>query len=99
MSRQFHIFHATGKDRFQEVKNQPREYVGYVNADSLEEAYMLSQNLGDGDTWNTVNPCRSTSVGDVIQDCDEFHMVYDMGFGILEIEVPEEKEPELEYPQ
>ena len=81
---QFHIYHSTGKDRFQEVENQPRIYAGFVQADSLEEAYMLSQNQGDGDIWNATNPCRSTSVGDVIQSDEGFYMVCGIGFRLLD---------------
>lgn len=79
--RQFHIYHSTGLDRFTEVENQPRAYAGYVIANSLEMAYSKSQN-GDW-PWNLLNPCRSTSVGDVIQNGDEFHMVSGIGFTLL----------------
>lgn len=76
---QYHIFHAihTGV-RFTETEIQPREYVGFVYANSLEEAYINSQNIDD--EWNPENPCRSTSVGDVIQDNDKFFMVCGIGF-------------------
>lgn len=87
--RQFQIFHATGKDRFQEVKVQPRIYAGYVEANSLEEAYRLAQN--EEDVWNAVAPCRSTSVGDVIQDGDSFHMV--LGKGFRQLLIPEPNDP------
>ncbi len=93
--RQFHIFHATGKDRFTEKMNQPREYTGYVDAESLEEAFRLSQNVEEH--WNKVNPCRSTSVGDVIQDDGTFYMV--AGTGFTELVEPEENEPEHNYPE
>jgi len=80
--RQFHIHHSTGKDRFTEVKEQPREYAGYVEADSLQDAFIKSQNCLDGSLvdWNKTNPCRSTSVGDVIQDGDDFYLVKNFGF-------------------
>ena len=87
--KQFHIFHSTGTDRFQEIDIQPRVYAGFVQADSIEEAYMLSQNGDDGDEWNATNPCRSTSVGDVIQDSDTFYMVCGRGFKPLEEELSE----------
>jgi hypothetical protein len=78
----YHIFHATGPDKFSEVEIQPREYVGFVEADSLEDAFIKSQNQEN--PWNPVNPCRSTSVGDVIQNDDgEFHMVLGVGFRLL----------------
>jgi hypothetical protein len=83
--RYFHIYHSIGKDRFQEIEDQYREYVGFVEANSLEEAYMLSQNQGDGDIWNATNPCRSTSVGDVIKSDEGFYMVCGMGFRLLDV--------------
>ena len=82
---QFHIYHSTGKDRFQEVENQPRIYSGFVEANSLEKAFIQSQNQGDGDIWNAVNPCRSTSVGDVIESDEGFYMVCGMGFRLLDV--------------
>jgi len=75
---QFHIYHATGPRRFSETVNQPREYVGFVEGVSLEDAYARSQN--NENPWNPWNPCRSTSVGDVIQDDSGFYMVLDIGF-------------------
>jgi hypothetical protein len=80
---QFHIYHSIGKDRFQEVENQLREYAGFVEANSLKEAYVLSQNQDEN--WNITNPCRSTSVGDVIQADDGFYMVCGTGFQLLDI--------------
>jgi hypothetical protein len=82
--KKFNIYHSTGINKFKEVENQERIYVGDVKADSLEEAYMLSQNQGDGDEWNATNPCRSTSVGDVIQGDDGFYMVCGTGFKLLD---------------
>lgn len=93
--RQFHIFHSTGPNRFEEIAVQPRDYAGFVHASSVEEAFKSSQN-GE-EPWNPFNPGRSTSVGDVIQDGDSFFMVCGMGFE--ELIAPEEKESELEYPQ
>lgn len=75
--RQYHIFHST-ENKFDETEKQDRQYVGYVNAESLEEAYTKSQNIED--VWNPTNPCRSTSVGDVIQDDNGFHLVCGVGF-------------------
>ncbi len=75
---QYHIHHSTANGKFQEIEKQPREYAGFVEADSLEEAYMKSQNSSE--TWNPTNPCRSTSVGDVIQGDNGFHMVCGIGF-------------------
>lgn len=81
--KQYHIFHAISPMRFTETEIQPREYVGFVNADSLEEAFKLSQTDFNSD-WDT----RSTSVGDVIQDDDKFFMV--CGIGFKELIEPEE---------
>ena len=80
---QFHIYHSTGEDRFQEVENQPRIYAGFVEANSLEKAFIQSQN--DENVWNTANPCRSTSVGDVIESDEGFYMVCGMGFRLLDV--------------
>jgi hypothetical protein len=76
--RQYHIYHCTTELAFTEKQTQPRTYAGYVDADSLETAYQKSQNLTE--PWNTVFPCRSTSVGDVIQGEDGFYMVSGVGF-------------------
>lgn len=80
--KQYHIYHSTGENRFSEVEKQPREYAGIVYADSVEEAYQRSQNITELG-WNPTNPCRSTSVGDVIQSDDGFYMVCSMGFKLL----------------
>lgn len=79
---QYHIYHAVGPRRFTETDIQPREYAGFVEAVSLEDAYTKSQN--DENPWNPYNPCRSTSVGDVIQDDSGFYMVLGMGWRHLE---------------
>jgi hypothetical protein len=94
--KQYHIFHTIIQSRFPERKIQARKYVGFVNADSLEEAFVESQNTEEH--WNPTNPCRSTSIGDIIQDDNEFYLVCSMGFELLE-EPQDEREPELEYPQ
>jgi hypothetical protein len=79
---QFHIFHATGPRKFTETSVQPREYVGFVEASDLEDAYAKSQNQEQ--SWNPTNPCRSTSVGDVIQSDAGFFMILGMGFRHLD---------------
>ena len=61
--RDFNIYHSIGKDRFQEIEDQYREYVGFVEANSLEKAFEYAQN--DHIDW-AMNEVRSTSVGDVI---------------------------------
>ena len=76
--KQYHIFHTIIQSRFPERKIQARKYAGFVNATSLEEAFQLSQNFEL--PWNIYTPCRSTSVGDVIQDDNKFYMVCGTGF-------------------
>jgi len=85
--KQYHIFHATSPLRFTETQIQPREYVGFVQADSIEKAFEYAQN--DHVDW-AMNEVRSTSVGDVIQDGDKFFMV--CGTGFKELVDPEEEE-------
>jgi hypothetical protein len=81
--KQYHIYHATSPGlRFTEQKDQPREYVGFVEANSIEEAYQKSQNFEL--LWNPSNPCRSTSVGDVIQEDEGFFLVKGIGFELLD---------------
>jgi hypothetical protein len=77
MKTQYHIFHSTGSNAFEEVEKQPRRYVGFVTANSLDEAFFLSQT--DNSDW-AMNEVRSTSVGDVIQQDDQFFMVCGTGF-------------------
>jgi hypothetical protein len=82
--RQFHIHHATDPSlRFTETEKQPRVYASFVEAESLNDAFMLSQN-DFNPNWSTEDkPLRSTSVGDIIQDGDDFHMVLGIGFRLL----------------
>lgn len=80
--QQYHIYHSTGSNRFKKVEVQPRTYAGFVQANSLEEAFSMSQNI-DYD-WNFAFPCRSTTVGDVIQSDDGFYMVCGIGFQLLD---------------
>ena len=79
--RQFDIYHATGADRFTETEVQPRELVGSVLADNIDQAYERSQNLSSD--WNPDKPCRSTSMGDIIQDGDKQYLVCGLGFRLL----------------
>lgn len=78
LQNKYHIHHSTGINKFEEVEKQPREYAGFVQATSIQQAFELSQNADE--PWNTFYPCRSTSVGDVIQDGDKFFMVCGTGF-------------------
>ena len=92
---QYHIFHSKPNEfMFTETEIQPREYVGFVNANSIEEAFKLSQNIESN--WNPTNPCRSTSVGDVIQENDKFFMVCGVGFKELRTEEEIAKDLDIE---
>lgn len=87
-TKQYHIFHSTEKEHmFTEEEKQTRKYAGFVMATSLDEAFRLSQNdkeiNGHSDHWNENSPCRSTSVGDIIQDDQGFHLVMNVGFKFL----------------
>lgn len=87
MKRQFHIHHAINPT-FDETEVQLRKYVGYVYAESLNEAFVLSQT--ENRDWQK-NEVRSTSVGDVIQD-DKLFLVKSVGFKELTaITEPEEE--------
>lgn len=79
--KQYHIFHAIGSDKFSPVEQQPRSYAGTVYAESLDDAYMKSQNFNG--IWNTADPFRSTSIGDVIVDGDTSYMVMPVGFVVI----------------
>lgn len=83
--KQYHIYHSTGINKFEEVEIQPRAYAGFVTADSLEKAFEYAQN--DHVDW-AMNEVRSTSVGDIIQDHDRFFMV--CGIGFKELIAPEQ---------
>ena len=78
----FNIYHSTGINKFEEVENQPRIYVGFVEANSLEKAFEYAQN--DHVDW-AMNEVRSTSVGDVIESDEGFYMVCGMGFKLLDV--------------
>jgi hypothetical protein len=87
--KQYHIFHSTEKEHmFTEEEKQTRVYAGFVMANSLSEAFALSQNETDEEghhvSWNdTDKSVRSTSVGDIIQDDDGFYLVLNTGFKFL----------------
>ena len=83
MEQQYHIFHSIGVNKFNEVERQPRNYVGFVTAASLEKAFEYAQN--DHVDW-AMNEVRSTSVGDVIQSDGRFFMVCGIGFKELILE-------------
>lgn len=75
----FNIYHAVGPDKFTANPDQIRLYAGHVQAETLEQAFYLSQNL-DFVSWNSLNPCRSTSVGDMIETDNRWFLVSDTGF-------------------
>jgi hypothetical protein len=77
---QYHIYHSTDINTFKEVAKQPRNYVGFVEADSLEKAFEYAQN--DHVDW-AMNEVRSTSVGDVIQSDNGLYMVCNVRFKLL----------------
>jgi len=63
-----------------DVNNVPRRYVGSVEAYSLNGAFTAAQNHNND--WGKLGQ-RSTSVGDIIQDEDGFHLVCNIGFETL----------------
>jgi hypothetical protein len=88
--RKFHIFHCVHPS-FNEDYDQLRDYEATIEASSLQDAYVKSQNLTE-EGWNGAIESRSTSVGDLIQDAEteEVFMVMGFGFksmGIVEFEV------------
>lgn len=78
----YHIYHSTGENVFTETEDQPREFVGTVEADSLQGAFVASQNIDE--EWNLEKDVRSTSVGDVIQEEEKVYMVCGRGFKLLD---------------
>jgi len=57
--KQYHIFHSTGINKFEEVEHQPRVYVGFVNASSLEKAFEYAQNDHVDWAMNEVRSCNN----------------------------------------
>lgn len=76
--KKFNIYHAINPT-FEAIEDQPRRMAGSVWAESLEKAFKASQNFENH--WNTAEPCRSTSVGDVIEAEEGFYMVCGAGYG------------------
>lgn len=58
--------------------------VATIEAASLNDAYARSQNIEEN--WNPSNPCRSTSVGDIIEFDDKFFIVACVGFEELDFD-------------
>lgn len=80
----YQIYQATGTNRGTEIEHQPREYAGFVHAESLEQAFEYSQN--EDEDWS-MNEVQSTSVGDVIRFEETFYMVCGTGFKLLEYKI------------
>ena len=76
------IYHSLDYDRYSEEETQNRQYVGSIDAESLEDAFKKTQNLNG--IWNESKPCRSTSIGDVIENKEGFYLVLSMGFKLLD---------------
>lgn len=76
-TKMFHVF-LTINPHFEEQENQPRKYAGTVIAENLEQAFVKAQNLERH--WNPDKPCRSASIGDVIQENDKSYLVCGIGF-------------------
>jgi hypothetical protein len=78
----YKIYHATSESMFTQKQDQPRKLVGEIEASNLDDAYFKTQNWET--PWNMATPCRSTSVGDVIESDEGFYMVCGMGFKLLD---------------
>jgi len=80
--KMFHIYHSMNKKyMFSEHEHQPREYIGYVMAKDIDDAFVKSQN-DFGEEYREYKK-RSTSVGDLIQDDYGFYMVCNIGFKLI----------------
>lgn len=78
--REYKIYHMTNPDWTLPTKEQQlRHYVGSVRTTSLDGAYQASQNLNSA--WK--DHCRSTSIGDVIEEDGILYMVVGPGFKML----------------
>ena len=76
--KRYYIFHATEPGlRFTETENQPRRYAGYVDANSLDQAFAYAQNHYTD--W-AKNQERSTSIGDIINCEGKYYLVCGRGF-------------------
>lgn len=74
MEKNYKIYHKTSETNF--------DMVGEVEATTLQEAFQLSNNIFDN--WNKEKPCRSTSIGDVIEVEGVSYEVQPIGFTMLE---------------
>ena len=84
LKREFCIYHNTNKETMfrstplKDGEKRDFKYIGAVMASSLEEAFILSQN--DFNEEYAEIGARSTSVGDVILDGNDFYLVKGIGF-------------------
>lgn len=78
--KEFRILHL---DKLEDTTSPLRE-VGIVEAKNFQDAFVKSQNLDD--SWNPDTLCRSTSIGDYIEDVEseEIQQVMSIGFRIVE---------------
>lgn len=82
------VYHNAATDFWtdlEEVLVKDIEFVGEVDTDELDRAFMLTQNVDTSWTKNKLvktdeKECRSTSVGDVFQRGMEFFVVHKLGF-------------------
>lgn len=80
--RPFHVYHAVNKlCMFTEKLEQPREYVGFILAKDLNDAWEKSQN--DFNPHYAMYGKRSTSVGDMLMDETGFYLVKNSGFDLV----------------
>jgi hypothetical protein len=77
----FTVYLVVGDEEPSEKINQVRKKVGTIEAKSLNEAWMKTQN-----NWNSSNPCRSTRKGDVFESNGKFYMLTSLYF--IEIDKP-----------
>jgi hypothetical protein len=81
--QQIHIYHAIQDDKmFTEIEQQPRKYIGFIHAETLEQAYNLCQNDNLHPDYLYYN-VRSLSVGDMLLIGHEFYMVCNLGFRMI----------------
>lgn len=84
LKREFCIYHNTNKETMfrstplKDGEKRDFKYIGAVMASSLEEAFILSQN--DFNEEYAEIGVRSTSVGDMILDGNDFYLVKGIGF-------------------
>lgn len=70
----YHIYHSINPNYVGVPHEaQPRKYVGYVEANSIEDAYIKAQNASNPN-YRAYNQ-RDTVIGDLIQDHYGFYMV------------------------